>query len=207
MALTPILTDGSETGSSAALKINAGFTQTDTNQTALQNVTTRVTVNEASIVTNGNSISTNTTNITTNTNNITTNTTDIAALQAEVTFTPSFNWSSVSNIVVPIDVYTELNRLDITALESGIYKMTFSMIYNLDSTTKSAYFRFSSDNGVTWHEIRRKSKDVTDIIPLTHSIVETITAGDKNIIVEAKKEDATTTLTVLMHEIMYERKL
>ena len=64
MALTPIVTDGTETGATSATKINTAFTQINTNTT---NITTL------------------TNDIVTNTANITTNTTDIAALDTRVT--------------------------------------------------------------------------------------------------------------------------
>lgn len=108
MALTPIVTDGSETGSTAAAKINDGFTQIDQNvldisgntsdistlQTDLTSVTGRVSVNETDIADHETRIATNTTDIATNTTDIGTNTTDIADHETRITT----NTSDISDL-------------------------------------------------------------------------------------------------------------
>jgi len=202
MALEQILTDGTETGSSAALKINTGFAQTDTN-------TINIATIDSKVDTNTTNISTNTNNIATNTNNISTNAADIATLKAEVPFTPYYNHIAVQNVIVAGDTYERINQLDATGLEDGTYSITLSMIFNINTTTNSAYFRFSHDGGNNWIEVRQESKNVTDNIPLTYTFTDTVQGGTgtKSIYVDARKEVASDTLTIEAQEIMLERKL
>jgi hypothetical protein len=77
MALTHILTDGSETGLTAANKINASFTQVDIN-------TNDITLNTANVSTNATNIATNTANILALDGRVTTNETDITTLENQV---------------------------------------------------------------------------------------------------------------------------
>lgn len=63
MALIPIVTDGTETGATAATKINTCFSQTDINTTMISSIGDRVTANEISITSIDGRVTTNETDI------------------------------------------------------------------------------------------------------------------------------------------------
>ena len=119
---------------------------------------------------------------------------------------PSYDFEQVIDGVVPSDTYTEILRLGKVSANPGTYRITLAMLFNLDNVNTSAYFRFSLNNGVNWVEVRRESKDITDVIPqaLPRSIVHT--GGDINIVIEGRKESAGDILLLPFMEITLERK-
>ena len=119
----------------------------------------------------------------------------------------TFDYVEKLNHVVTNDVYEEVTRLTTPARASGTYKSTLAMIYTLNSVVNAAYFRFSTDGGTTWTEIRREPKDITDIVPKTHTFVEVHTEGIKEIIVQARKELSGDELIIFKLDIIFERKI
>lgn len=73
------------------------------------------------------------------------------------------------------------------------------MLYTLDVAHRSAFFRFSIDNGITWTEIREEPKDNADIIPISHVSIVDHPDGVFNILIESRKEDIGNVLT--LHDI------
>ena len=128
-------------------------------------------------------------------------------LLANAPFAPSYDYNKVSSITVANDVYEEVNRLTTPSRVAGTYKLTQSMLYTLNTTTRSAYFRFSVDSGTTWTEIVREPKDNTDIIPLSYTQTIVHTGGIFEIIIEARKENAADVLTILIMDLIFERKV
>lgn len=135
---------------------------------------------------------------------IATNTSDVSDLQE----LSAFDYVKVLSRTVTNDVYETVGELDtVTDRSIGVYKITLSMMYTLNSTNHSAYFRFSMDGGSNWIEVRRESKDITDLIPETYSAVLEQTALEPiNIIVQSRKEDSSNVLTISALDIMSERK-
>ena len=119
----------------------------------------------------------------------------------------TFDYVEKLNHVVTNDVYEEVTRLTTPSRVAGTYKSTLAMIYTLNSVVNAAYFRFSTDGGATWTEIRREPKDITDIVPKTHTFVEIHTGGVKEIIVQSRKELAGDVLTIFKLDIVFERKI
>ena len=118
----------------------------------------------------------------------------------------TFDYVEKLNHTVTNDVYEEVTRLTTVSRVAGTYKTTLAMIYTLNSVVNAAYFRFSTDGGATWTEIRREPKDITDIVPKTHTFIEVHTTGIKEIIVQARKELSGDVLTIFKLDIMFERK-
>ena len=173
-------------------KIN-GFNNTvvtDVNQN-----TTDIATNTASIVTANNDISTNTANIVTNSN-------DIAALQAFHTF----DYVTGQSISVPSDTYTTVLSLTTPSRPAGTYVLTQSMLYSLDNTGASAYFRFTINGGGTWTEIRKEPKDNTDLTPESLSKVLVHPGGVFNLEIQSRKEVSGDVLTIYDINLFIERK-
>jgi hypothetical protein len=123
-------------------------------------------------------------------------------------FAPYYHFTKATNIDVPSDTYStvgELHRTDVDA--TGTYEVKFSGSYSLDSTTSSAYIRFTIDGGGTWYEYRREPKDKTDLEAFYYSFPTVFTSNDVDIIVEARKENSGDTMTITFLDIILERKL
>lgn len=166
-----------------------------------------------------NSISSNTTDIVSNSTNIASNTANINANYFDITDNQDriadlesltlYEFNKVSGISTTSAAYTEANRLTVTTPPSGVYEYSFSFTFNYGTTNKSAYFRFSTDGGTTWNEIRKEAKDVTDNIPLYYSFpVNFVQTGTDNIvlIVEYRVETAGDVLNVSYMDVIVERK-
>ena len=148
----------------------------------------------------------NTSNIATNTTNIGTNTTDITDLKTKATFISSYDYVQGNSITVTGDVYEEIARLTTPSREAGIYKLSQSMMYSLNSTTNSAYFRFSTNGGSTWSEIRREPKDNLDVLPSAYTSTIVHPGGVFDLVIQSRKENAADTLSVLSIDVIFERK-
>lgn len=55
----------------------------------------------------------------------------------------TFDYVVNENIVVTDDTYEEVSRLTTSSRPTGTYVLHKSMLYSLDTTVRSAYFRFS----------------------------------------------------------------
>jgi len=178
----------------------------------------------SSVLTNSNNISSNSTNIqsvsdgltqevtdrqnadTLLQNSINTNTTDIQGIKDIQT---NYYYKKVAGSSTTSNTYTQLNRLTVTTPPSGVYEYKFSMTWNYNSTTKSAYFRFSTDGGVTWNEVRKEAKDVTDNYPVFYAFPYVFTqtgTDDIDLIVEYRTETNGDVLNVSYIDIVAERK-
>jgi len=177
------------------------------------NVVTNVNINTADILTNAGNISSNTAaiaanviDIATNTADIATNTADIIDLTSKTPFVPSYNYIKGAGITVTNDVYEEIIRLTTGSLDAGIYKLSQSMLYSLNSTNTSAFFRFSIDGGVNWSEIRREPKDNLDTLPSSYTSTIVHIGGIMDIVIQSRKESASDILNVASIDVIFERK-
>jgi hypothetical protein len=105
--------------------------------------------------------------------------------------------------------WTELNRL-VTSddLMAGIYVITVTLLWVIDTTRKSGIFRLSTDGGATFGaEVWEETKDPTNVstedwfIPINHG------GGQMDIVVQAAKESSGNVLTVHSSVIAIERKI
>ena len=204
--LEPILTDGTETGSSAAIKINNGFAQTDTNLNSITLLTDRVSTNETNITTNTSNITTNYNEINTLKTNDATQDTNIAALMDRY----DYQSTNVTDKSTTDDNYASLVSLEkLNCNASDVRNVTISLIYNLDTIDNHGYFRFSFDDGVSWNEWTVKVDNTNDHIPVTYTVPYSVANDTDNIkvLVEYKVESAGDTLTVDRASIIIDRKV
>ena len=122
-------------------------------------------------------------------------------------FVPTYDYDTASNVTVTNDVYQEVARLTTPSRPAGTYEVKLSMLYSLNSTTTSAYFRFSLDGGVSWTEVIEEPKDITDNRAKTLLLVDIHTLGIKDIVVQARKEVAGDVMTISNLSVIYERKV
>lgn len=177
-------------------------------QTADTNLAGRVTVNEGEITTNTSDIATNGTNIQANLDDIVLLDTRVAILEGDNPFTPFYQYDKQQDIVITDDAYEEIARLTTTEQPAGTYEYKLAMTYSLDSTSSSAYMRFSIDGGSTWNEMVREPKDNTDKIMLAYGFPYEMVAPEIiDIVVEIRKENAGDILQVYYIDIVAERKL
>ena len=116
-----------------------------------------------------------------------------------------FEYTAVTDVQTSSTTYVEVIN-STYALTDGTYKIDMSAMFNMDVTNYSAYFRFSTDNGVTWREVVEESSDVNNIIPLAYSFMLPVTGNTLNIQIQAKVENAGATLTIEDMQVMVDRK-
>lgn len=134
---------------------------------------------------------------------------EIEALQVitDLQALTKYESNTATNITVASDIYETILTLDVTNMVAiGEYELRMSMLYSLDNTTTSAYFRFSIDNGLTWTEVSKEPKDTTDLIPMNYWKVITGISGTMNVIMQARKENAAVTLFIQEVDASLSRK-
>jgi hypothetical protein len=179
--------------------------------TDIVNNTTNIASNTSAIGNNTTNIANNTTAIGNNTANITSNTTAIGDLDTRVVAleaTPvlTYDYSKITNFTVTGDTYEIMSSVATPPRDAGTYEFKFSGTYTLDSTTSSAYIRFSIDGGATWTETRREPKDKTDATTFYYAFPKQVAAGNINVIVEVRKENVGDELIFQFFDIIVERK-
>jgi hypothetical protein len=117
-----------------------------------------------------------------------------------------YEYEKYSGITVPSDAYQVVGALARDDVPSGTYEVKFSATYTLDSTTSSAYIRFSLDGGNTWYEFRREPKDKTDREGLFYAFPVDFTGPDVHLIVEARKENAADNFELEFLDIIIDKK-
>ena len=110
-------------------------------------------------------------------------------------------------ITVAGDTYEEVARLTTPVRPQGKYQVTQSMIFNLNSITSAAYFRFSKDGGTVWSEVRLEPKDIADQIVKNYTFVQDHLGGVFELIVQARKETAGDILTIHRMDVILDRKI
>ena len=120
--------------------------------------------------------------------------------------THTYDYIIHKDVTVIDNIYTEIAVLTTPTRAVGIYQITLSMLYTLNTTVRSGYFRFSLDAGGTWTEIRKEAKDINDITPSALSFPYSHPGGIIDIKVEAKKEDTGDSLTLKQISVVFESK-
>lgn len=175
---------------------------TDVNSVVDQN-TVDIGTNALAIAGANSSITTLDGRVAQNESDIAQNTADIAS---NAPFVPTYDYAQGNNITVTDDVYEDILTLTTPSRGVGIYKLTQSMLYSLNSTTTSAYFRFSINGGSTWTEVRREPKDNTDVLASVYTTTIVHPGGVFDLIIQARKEAAGAILTVAQIDVSFERK-
>ena len=117
------------------------------------------------------------------------------------------------NIVENVDItttdpdWTDLMTLSVPDMSAGLYALSFSLKFNMHSTTKSFMYRFSVDGGVTWGITHYKeAKDKTDIqIIEVFDLIQTMAVGTIDIRCQVTRE-ANASCVVEKGIISFERK-
>ena len=105
------------------------------------------------------------------------------------------------------DTYTEVARLDVNDVPSGVIEYGMSMTFNYSTTSRSAQFRFSTDGGTNWSYWNKEIKDTTNDENFYYAYPsENGSVQDVSLIVEAKCEGASDTLNVKFLNIFIDRK-
>ena len=119
----------------------------------------------------------------------------------------TYDYTTVNDITILDDAYETVATIEVADRAAGTYRFEATMLYTLNSVTNSSFFRFSLDGGVSWVEIRREAKDITDIIPVAYATTLVHAGGAINIVVQARKEVASDVLTITSLDLMFNRKL
>ena len=131
---------------------------------------------------------------------------DRVEIKASAVPVPMYKYDKRVNVAVS-SIYPnwqEIGRLAVGTISDGIFEYKFSLTYTLDTTTRSAHFRFSTDGGTTWVEFENEPKDSHDASPFAYFFPKTLTAQNhKDIIVEMSKENAGDNLIVLFLDIIF----
>jgi hypothetical protein len=87
------------------------------------------------------------------------------------------------------DTWTEIGYLNVATHEPGTWFFTVSIVWEFDSTNRSALFRFSQDNGATWgDEFSIEPGDATDVQPFSY-MVPRLSQGAASVVrMQARKE-------------------
>ena len=87
------------------------------------------------------------------------------------------------------DQWTEVGYLNVAAHEPGTWFFTVSIVWEFDTTNRSAMFRFSQDDGATWgDEFSIEPADATDVHPFSY-LVPRISQGNASVVrMQARKE-------------------
>ena len=115
--------------------------------------------------------------------------------------------SLAADLVVAGTAWEELLSLVTPVRLAGVYEYKFDVLFNIDTASRSAKFRYSIDNKVTWVEIEHESKDATN-----HEIINVFfpypvaTAKVLTIHLEVAKENAGSVLTCQYGSLAIDRK-
>lgn len=184
-------------------QVNTNTTDIATNASGIATNSSNITALDSRVTTNESNITSIDSRVTTAEANIATNTSDITALEDK----NSYDYQKITSFTVTGSTYEEITRLTTTSRSAGTYKLDLSMLSSLNSTTTSAFFRFSLDGGTTWVEVEREPKNTTDVIPLNYFTTIGHTGGVFECIVQGRKEVAGDVLTVHTLDISFDRKL
>ena len=208
MATTWSNFNNGDTGATIRSALNAFNTGISGDVTSLENSVGSL---GNTVAGNTNDISNNTANIGVNTNNISVlageNITQDGRLDALEAVNLGYAYNKVAGASTVSNVYSPLNSLLLPNAPAGIYEYKFSMTYNYNATTRSSFFRFTVDGGVSWNEMRREPKDGTDNVPLFYAFPYAHVGGDIDLRVEYRCENNGDTLNVQFIDIVAERKL
>lgn len=94
--------------------------------------------------------------------------------------------AAVANIP---DTWTEVGYLNVPTHDQGTWFFTISMVWEFDSTTRSAMFRISQDNGATWgDEFSIEPHDASDVYPFSYLVPRLSQGNASTVRVQARKE-------------------
>jgi hypothetical protein len=110
------------------------------------------------------------------------------------------------NITTDHPNWTEVNHFTTPAREAGKYKISMSVIWKLDTTTKSGMLRYSTDGGSTFKEFQSEPKDKTNDNANVFALTLDHTGGAIDVRVDMTRESGTNAMDCSRSEIIVERK-
>jgi len=111
-------------------------------------------------------------------------------------------------VLINQDTYKTVVELDVgEARDADVYELKINASFKYSSTARSAYFQLSTDGGSTFSPFARKEpKDTTDYLQASVDLPISWTGGIPHIVLQAKCENASDTLTIDYASIVLERK-
>jgi hypothetical protein len=92
------------------------------------------------------------------------------------------------------------------AREAGKYKVEMSVIWKLDTVTKSGLLRYSVDGGSSWKQFQSEPKDKTNDNANVFGLTVDHAGGPFDIQIEMTRESGTNAMDCSHCEIIVERK-
>jgi hypothetical protein len=120
----------------------------------------------------------------------------------------TYDYNVTTNINIPTDHpdWTEVNYFTTPDRDAGIYKVGMSVIWKLDTTTKSGMLRYSLDGGSTWQEFQSEPKDKTNDNANVFGMTINHSGGPIDIRIDMTRESGTNAMDCSRSEIIIERK-
>lgn len=103
--------------------------------------------------------------------------------------------------------WTDVGEVTFDTAQAGIYEYKISLSFNLNSTTTSAYVRFSIDGGVNWSTFQGEPKDITDSRPAFYAFPKEYAVDTPlQLKLQAAKEVAGDVMTVTFADVIIDQK-
>ena len=110
-------------------------------------------------------------------------------------------------IVITDTTYQPVVELVTLPRATGVYEYKFSLTFAYSTSTRSAMFQWSLNGGTTWEEYELEVKDPNNKMPRTYEFpITRAQAGTIHLVLQAKCEGASDTLTIDYASIIAERK-
>lgn len=101
-------------------------------------------------------------------------------------------------------VYANIGNLVTPDRPAGKYQIEFSVTYDFNIITDSAFFRFRVD-GAAWNEFRKEPSDVTENVPFYYSYPGDYAAGSHTVELEARKQNGSGIMNVYFADTSFFR--
>ena len=112
--------------------------------------------------------------------------------------------NSVADVLDVPDVFTDIGQLSVER-PAGLYEMKISFTWLYDRTNNSANYRFSTDNGVTWHEFLLGHVDSVSVTPTGYDFPYDHPGGLLQLRSQIRKETAGGQLDVQFADVWFKR--
>ncbi len=103
--------------------------------------------------------------------------------------------AKATNVLNLSEVYSNVATLTTPVILAGKYEFSFSLSFNINSTSNKVYIRWRT-NGGAWNEFIHESKDSTSITPLTYFYPNDFVSQVHTFEFEMRKQTSSNTLNV-----------
>ena len=115
------------------------------------------------------------------------------------------NVTTNTDITTDYPSWTDVNHFTTPVREAGKYQINMSVIWKLDTTTKSGMLRYSIDGGTTYQEFQSEAKDKTNDNANTFGLTVDHTGGSFEIFLDMTRESGTNAMDCSRCEIIVQR--